>query len=171
MAAKREYRAFLRAVNIGGRFVTMERLRALFAGLGFENVRSYIQSGNVFFETGESKREAIARKIEAHIARELGFECPVFLRTVAELEKTLAIDAFKNVKVLPQTRLAVIPHRSPKGDYELLHATPGEVFVVFHQPDGRPGNPVAYLEKTFGVSATARFHATALKILEAAKKR
>ena len=77
MAAKREYRAFLRAVNIGGRFVTMERLRALFAGLGFENVRSYIQSGNVFFETGESKREAIARKIEAHIARELGFECPV----------------------------------------------------------------------------------------------
>jgi uncharacterized protein (DUF1697 family) len=183
MAAKREYVALLRAVNVGGRFVTMDRLRAAFTALGLQRVRSYIQSGNVFFETGESNRDALARKIEKHLLGELGFECPVFLRTIAEFESTMAIDAFEGLTSTPELRLAVLflheplsadlalPYRSKKGDCEVVAATPGELFVVVRQAVGRPGNPVAVLERSLGIRATARFHATALKILEAAKKR
>jgi uncharacterized protein (DUF1697 family) len=181
MAARREYVAFLRAVNVGGRFVTMERLRAEFEALGLDRVRSYIQSGNVFFETAQSSRDALARKIEKHLFAELGFECPVFLRTIQELEKTLATDAFRGLKSTPVQRLAVLfvseplpkkvslPYRSPKGDCDVLAATPGELFVVVRQAVGRPGNPVAQIEKAFGIRATARFYDTALKILDAAR--
>jgi uncharacterized protein (DUF1697 family) len=182
MPVKQNYVALLRAVNVGGRFVRMERLRALFEELGLKRVRTFIQSGNVFFESGAANRTTLARRIEAHLGAELGFECPVFLRTIGELEQALAIDAFDTVKVTPQTRLAVLflakplpasvvlPHRSPKGDCEILAVTPGEAFAVLHQQDGRPGNPAAYMEKAFGINTTVRFHHTALKMLAAAKK-
>ena len=179
--AKRQFVAFLRAVNVGGRFVTMERLRALFANLGLERVRSHIQSGNVFFETARTDRKALEREIAEYLAAELGFECPAFLRTPAELEKALSIDAFARIKVTPDVRLAVLftadplpkklalPHRSPKGDCDIVAATASELFIVARNLGGRPGNPLAYVEKTLGITGTIRFHATAVKILEAAK--
>src|SRR3712207_3045843 len=50
------YIALLGGINVGGHNVKMEHLRQLFAQLGFANVRSYIQTGNVFFETSEDDR-------------------------------------------------------------------------------------------------------------------
>ena len=45
------YIAFLRAINVGGRVVTMSRLRDVFVGLGFRGVDTFIASGNVVFES------------------------------------------------------------------------------------------------------------------------
>ena len=55
------YTALLRAVNVGGRTVKMERLRDLFSELELGNVRSFIQSGNVFFDTPRLDREELTR--------------------------------------------------------------------------------------------------------------
>jgi uncharacterized protein (DUF1697 family) len=182
VSAKRTYIALLRALNVGGRFVRMERLRELFASLGFERVRSYIQSGNVFFDSTESNRRALAGRIEAHLEASLGFACPVFLRTIPEIERALARDAFNGFEGTKAARPAILfvdrplpenvalPLRSPKGDTEVLDATRGELFVIVRPfPDGRPGNPVAYVEKTFGLAATARFDSMLAKMLQAAK--
>ncbi len=79
-----KYIAFLRGINIGGHNIKMERLRELFSQLGFADVRSYIQTGNIFFETTETDRAALARKIELHLFAALGYEVPTFLRTVRE---------------------------------------------------------------------------------------
>ena len=79
------YVAFLRAVNVGGRTVKMAALRDLFAELGFANVETFIASGNVIFEAKPSNAGALEKKIEAHLARALAYEIPVFLRTAAEL--------------------------------------------------------------------------------------
>jgi uncharacterized protein (DUF1697 family) len=178
--------AFLRAVNVGGRKAPMAQVRELFAELGLDGVRSYIASGNVFFTVpgpDPVDRPALTRAIEEKLRAGLGIDVPVMLRTAAELEAALLAAPFDQVEVTPQVRLSVVflsaplpagldfPVRSPKGDWELLGATEGEAFVVIRLEDGRlGGNPIAVLEKTYKVRATARFFHTSAKILAAARK-
>ncbi|HEX9961588.1 MAG TPA: DUF1697 domain-containing protein, partial [Pyrinomonadaceae bacterium] len=68
-----KYVAFLRGINVGGRhLVKMEDLRVLFASMNFENVKTYIQSGNVIFETSETSADVLAGKIERGLKEALG---------------------------------------------------------------------------------------------------
>ncbi|RTQ52336.1 DUF1697 domain-containing protein [Hymenobacter gummosus] len=177
------YIALLRGINVGGHRVTMERLRALFTELGLRHVRSYIQSGNIFFEAPETEdRAALTRRIEEHLRQALGYEVPAFLRTVPEFEQLLALNPFAPLTLTDNMRLCVmlltdaaptdlaLPLRSPKQDYELLHVTPSrEAFVIWHLLDGRVSSSTAFLDKLLGKRTTTRFYPTALKILAAAK--
>lgn len=82
-----KFAAFLRGVNVGGHhIVKMEDLRSMLKSLGFENVKTYIQSGNAIFETPEKNADDLAEKIEQKLLVSLGFEVRVMLRTIAELE-------------------------------------------------------------------------------------
>jgi uncharacterized protein (DUF1697 family) len=87
--------AFLRGINLGRRRVTMDRLRALFAELGFGDVTSFVASGNVAFEAAAADNEATLReRIEAHLRASLGYDVETFLRTPAEIAAVVAaIDA------------------------------------------------------------------------------
>ncbi|MFC9329127.1 DUF1697 domain-containing protein [Kitasatospora sp. NPDC057015] len=177
------YIAFLRAVNVGGRTVTMERLRALFTELGLSGVRTYIQSGNVFFHTSESDRAKLTRRIEEHLEDSLGYAVPTMLRTVGEVERLLAADPFDGREADPDTRLVVVflpeplpddyelPQTSPKGDYEIVGADGGAAFVVMHLRGGRMNtNPGDVLGKAYRGKGTGRFLHTLHKILAAAQK-
>ena len=175
------YIAFLRAINVGGHVVKMERLRELFSELGLLNVRTYIQSGNVFFESNADRSE-LTHSLETHLTHALGYEMTVFLRTIPELEQALNLRAFAGVTLTEDIRLYVIfinaplpttatlPLRAPKGDIELLAATAGEVFAVLHLVNGQHGSAISFIEKSFGVRATGRFAATTEKILQATKE-
>jgi uncharacterized protein (DUF1697 family) len=77
--------AFLRAINVGGRIVPMEALRAVFVKMRFAEVETFIASGNVIFRAGAGRREALAEKIAAKLERALGYEVATFLRTDAEV--------------------------------------------------------------------------------------
>ena len=77
--------AFLRAINVGGRNVTMTALRAHFEKLSLTKVETFISSGNVIFEAKEDDARALRRKIESHLARSLGWEVSAFLRTDSEV--------------------------------------------------------------------------------------
>lgn len=174
------YIAFLRGINVGGHMIKMERLRELFAELGFTNVRTYIQSGNVFFETAETDRQVLSDTIERHLREALGYDVPVFLRTIPELEQIVANDPFQGLNITPDMRACVtftsdsipsdlaLPLRSPKRDMEIVHTTDHEAYVVWHIVDGRP--PGAYTFKALGDKTTTRFFHTTIKILAAAKK-
>ena len=84
------YIAMLRGINVSGhKLVKMERLRAAFAGLGFTQVATYIQSGNVVFAAPTGTLPALTRKIEAQILRDFGFAVPVFLTTAAKLAEVI----------------------------------------------------------------------------------
>lgn len=87
------YVAFLRAINVGGRRVTMDKLRDAFTGLGYDDVRTYIASGNVIFDT-DAPRAGLEATIEAALADALGFEVATFVRTAAELRKLVADDPY-----------------------------------------------------------------------------
>ncbi|MFJ1936534.1 DUF1697 domain-containing protein [Kitasatospora sp. NPDC088160] len=181
MTTTTTYIAFLRAINVGGRTVRMERLRALFAELGLGGVRSYIQSGNVFFTTDEPDRAALTRRIEEHLERSLGYPVPTLLRTVDEVAALLAAEPFKSVEVTPDVRLVVaflseplpadlaLPRLSPKGDHEVVGADPGAAYVVVHLRDGKWVTGELF-GKAYRGAVTSRFLHTTEKILAAARK-
>lgn len=176
------YIAFLRGINVGGHSVKMDLLRGLFGELGFDHVRSYIQTGNVFFESSEQDRPALRAKIERHLRTALGYEVATCVRSVEDVEQLLTLDPFKGLPVTPEIRLGVtflaepvsvtipVPYLTPDGAFELIGMTPTELFVVWYLQDGRPGNSYSLLEKQVAVAATTRFWHTTVKILSAAKE-
>ena len=102
------YVALLRAINVSGRNkIPMADLQALFTGLGHDDVNTYLQSGNVVFHTKRATTRDLASAIEARIARDLGLEVPVLVRTRRELETLLADNPFVGPRVDPKTLHAV----------------------------------------------------------------
>jgi uncharacterized protein (DUF1697 family) len=79
------YVAFLRAINVGGHMVKMDRLREIFAELGLSGVETFIASGNVLFES-RAKPAALEARIERALHDALGYEVATFLRTFPELQ-------------------------------------------------------------------------------------
>src|SRR5215831_8142971 len=86
--------ALLRAINVGGHTVAMERLRGLFEQLGYKNVRTLIASGNVVFDAGAKKPSGLEPAIEKHLERALGYEVSTFVRTPAEIAAIVAHEPF-----------------------------------------------------------------------------
>jgi uncharacterized protein (DUF1697 family) len=80
-----DFVALLRGINVGGHRVKMAQLRALFTDLGLEDVATFIASGNVAFSSRARNRDGLRRRIERHLAKELGYDVATFLRTPAEL--------------------------------------------------------------------------------------
>src|SRR6267154_973440 len=84
------YISLLRGINVGGhKRVKMDLLRKSFEGLGFDQVKTYIQSGNVVFSGRKLSTAALSSKIEAKILADFGFSVSVSSRTQGELEQTI----------------------------------------------------------------------------------
>lgn len=171
------YVAFLRGVNVGGKHVVrMERLRELCSAMGLENVMTYIQSGNLFFDS-PLPREKLRSLIEGSLEAEFGFDVPTVLLTTGELRAELEASPFREMERTGDSRQflyflaspylgnAEIPFTSPKGDYQVLAVTPRAAHVLIQARNGRLGDPTAFFK---GVKATGRFYHTSWKILEAA---
>ena len=77
--------ALLRAINVGGRVVKMDALRAHCESLGFSKVETFIASGNVIFES-RAGAAALEKKLEAHLREVLGYDVATFVRSGAELD-------------------------------------------------------------------------------------
>lgn len=86
--------AFLRAVNLGRRTTPMKRVAELFTDeLGFDGVRTYVNSGNVVFDA-TGRRADLEARIERVLEADFGFEVTTFVRTAAELRRCLAVQPF-----------------------------------------------------------------------------
>jgi uncharacterized protein (DUF1697 family) len=90
------YIALLRGINLGGHRLTMDQLRKHFEKLGFENVETFIASGNVIFESPSKSAAALEKKIAGHLEKSLGYAVPTYLRSDAELARIYAHPAFSN---------------------------------------------------------------------------
>jgi uncharacterized protein (DUF1697 family) len=90
------YAAFLRAVNLGrNRRVSSDELRAIFEGVGAEDVATFRTSGNVVFDAPRD----MAAQIEAALEKTLGYDVGVFLRTARELDEIVSHQPFKPAQV------------------------------------------------------------------------
>ena len=90
-----KYITFLKAINVGGHNVKMEQLKNLFERMGFENVETFIASGNVVFETKSKAVDAITKKIETELEKSLGYKVAAFIRTIIELKEIAEHKPFK----------------------------------------------------------------------------
>ena len=88
------YIAFLRAINVGGRTVKMDRLRTLFAAMGLDDVETFIASGNVIFGSASRSPRALEQRIEEQLRQALGYEVATFLRSAPELAAVAAYEPF-----------------------------------------------------------------------------
>ena len=168
--------AFLRAVNVGGRVVKMEALRACFAGLGFENVETFIASGNVIFESRVAGEAAVRRKVEAGLHAALGYEVHALVRTLAEVVAVARCTPFTaeeaagaaalNVAFLegPLDAAAVAALERWQSETDVLRVRGREVYWLCQsrQSDSRFSN--AALERAIKARATIRTLSTVAKI-------
>ncbi len=84
------YVALLRGINVGGnRKVEMSRLKTTFESLGFSKVKTFINSGNVIFDSLSSDEKSFCEQLEKAIEKDFGFEVPVLIRSFEQIKKLL----------------------------------------------------------------------------------
>ncbi|HKK08176.1 MAG TPA: DUF1697 domain-containing protein [Gemmatimonadota bacterium] len=126
--------AFLRGINLGGRRVTNEELRAPFESLGLEDVATYRASGNVVFTDPGGERRAIERAIEEALASGMGFDADAFVRGLEDLRRLVDREALADAREEGFRPHVVFLRREPGA--EALTAlgeleSPDDRFLVF----------------------------------------
>jgi uncharacterized protein (DUF1697 family) len=173
------YVAMLRGINVGpGKIVKMERLRALFGVLGFDDVRTYVQSGNVVFESEQKSPTGLSNKIEEKIQRDFGFTVPVLVKTSKEIEQIVSDNPLVKEKGIDRSKLHItfLSDAPPKTAVKALEplATGRERFRILNRaiylycPDGYGNTKLSNnaIEKKLSVVATTRNWRTVNALLE-----
>ena len=88
------YVAFLRAVNVGGRMVKMTELKRIFEKLGFDDVATFIASGNIVFGSAIANRPKLEAFIEKALEKALGYHVAVLIRTPEEIARVAGRNPF-----------------------------------------------------------------------------
>lgn len=170
------YIAFLRAVNVGGRVIKMEQLKALFEDLEFAKVETFIASGNVIFESSSKSPKALEQKIEAKLLEALGYAITTFIRTDTQVCNIASYKPF-NEKALASAKalnIAFLKNSLPTSSVKTLLTLKTEIddFQVNgtelywlckeKQSDSKFSNTV--LERTLNIQATFRGANTIAKL-------
>lgn len=167
--------ALLRGINVGkAKRVAMSDLRTLVEGLGYRDVRTILNSGNVVFATpGEDASEAV-RRIEAALLDKLGFSVNTVVITAGELDEIVQSNPLMDrmtdpsrmaaaIYFDPEDRRRILPRERLPWSPEAFAA--GRLAAYLWCPDGFTGSPLsAALGKALGDRATSRNWATLLRI-------
>ncbi len=133
--------ALLRAVNVGGTgSLPMAELKAICEGLGFSDVKTYIQSGNVLFRSDEAEK-TVEERLDEALGKTMGKRTGVMVRSRKELDKLAADAPFPKAK--PNFLLVYFLPEKPPGDaLEKMVAPDGEEAklagreIYVHYPNG-----------------------------------
>jgi uncharacterized protein (DUF1697 family) len=127
--------AFLRAINVGGRTVRMEQLRAVFERMGFAGVETFIASGNVVFDAGRQAAVLLERRIEVGLREALGYDVETFVRSSRELAEIVGREAFDPAEAAAAHAVYVLllskPLQAAARDRLLAAQTATDEFRVF----------------------------------------
>jgi uncharacterized protein (DUF1697 family) len=173
-----KYISLLRGINVGGnRKILMADLKILYSRLGFQNIATYIQSGNVVFETTAADTEQIAQSIAQAIQTQYGFDVPTMVIAAADMHKIaaenpfLAADSDTPIERLHVTFLAKAPAEAALQKIATYHYAP-DIFSIKNQAayiacekynETKLSN--AFFEKQLGVNATTRNWKTVLQLV------
>lgn len=179
----RTYISILRGINVSGqKMIKMADLKKLYAELGFMEIQSYIQSGNVIFQYEPSEPHELEQKITAGIRTAYSFEVPVMVLEIEELQSVLAnnpyiADPSKDDNFMHVTFLSALPDTVALTKLNEIHY-PGEEFLVLDRaiylycPNGygRTKFNNSFFEKKLKLAATTRNWKTAKELLIIALK-
>ena len=178
MAAK-TYAVLLRGINVGGKNkLPMPALRSLLEDAGYEDVATYIQSGNVVLRSSLGARARLRGRVEEQIAAEFSLAIRVVVRTHAELERIAGANPFLAGGGEPTGLHVVFLDRAPSAGSD-RDARPGSLargrvqrrraarsILRYPNGSGRSKLTLDYLERRLGVTGTARNWNTLLKLVE-----
>ena len=178
------YISLIRGINVGGhKSVKMDTLRKAVEAIGFEQVRTYVQSGNLVFQAPKQSAASLSKKIEAVILKQFGHEASVITKTPEELKAAIEKNPFLKNKAITAERLYLtfLSGRPEAVNVKRLDAVSSgddkdrwhDDVIYFHLPNGSGNSKLATapLEKWCSLRATTRNWRTVNSLLEMAMER
>ena len=175
------YISMLRGINVSGqKKIRMADLRNLYESLGLQNVQSYLQSGNVVFDSDEKNVDKLRDSIEAQIESNYGFSVPVLIRTKEVFQRVIEEHPFAEeeaIRVLvtflyeapDKSKLEELSQYEDKADQFAIGEQ--EIFLFCPGGYGRTKLSNNFFEKKLGVVATTRNWKSVNALYEMASER
>ena len=171
--------ALLRGINVSGHnMIKMDVLKSTLENMGFQNVQTYIQSGNVFLDSDEESPAKIAFVIKQEIYRVFGYDVPIIVISKADLQACFANCNFLKEKDVDTKKLYVaFVSKELKADsindLKMSQFKPDEVqidntriFIKYHIGAGKTRLDQKYIEKKLNLTATIRNWNTVSQLLK-----
>ena len=175
------YISILRGINVSGhKLIKMDTLRKSYENLGFHNVTTYVQSGNVIFTSKNAKHEELAQAITQQIEKDFGFDVPVIVLSVDKLKQIIDNNPFVKDNIKDKTFLHVtfLSSKPDKFDFNAIEEKKlnGEEIsiadnaVYLYCPNGYGKSKLSnsFLETKLKVGATTRNWKTTNELLKIA---
>lgn len=176
------YISILRGINVSGqKLIKIDALRKSYENMGFHNVTTYLQSGNVIFTGNEFEINDLEQKISQQIEKDIGFEVPVIVLTIDKLQKVIENNPFlkepdKDQAFLHVTFLSTKPDHFDRVTIEDKKQNGEEIFftdiaVYLYCPNGYGRTKLNnnFLEAKIKVGATTRNWKTTNELLKIAQ--
>lgn len=176
------YISILRGINVGSsKRIKMEDLRNLYSRLNMQSVKTYIQSGNVVFNSDNSNSSLLKAKIEEEIRSSFGLDVKVIIRTKHEFKNLIKKCPFKEedinhiyVTFLPENPsenlIKAINFDDIKNKTDKIFFNRKEIYIFLPGGYGRTKLNNNYFEKKLGMSATTRNWKTVNKLMDIADR-
>lgn len=173
------YIALLRGINVGGhRPLKMEDLRELFSSMGFKNISTYIQSGNIIFDASKQNNDRLGGRIKEQIADTFGYDVPVLIFSAADFKNVAEKFPFQQ-KEGWKRYITFLSDQPTKEQHQKLEAQSSEIesfrignrVVYIHvdkQTDRKLLFSSSFIQKRLRIPATTRNLRTVHKLLELA---
>jgi len=174
----------LRGINVSGqKKIRMADLKSLYETLGLNNVQTYLQSGNVIFDSEELDTQILRDSIEEQIENSFGFSVPVLIHNGDYFQRLIGSKHFmkersENPSRVMVTFLFTSPEQSklmeldvPENDTCEFVIADQEIFLSCPDGYGRSKLSNNFFEKKLGVVATSRNWKSVLALYEMANKR
>lgn len=172
-----KYAALLRGINVGGNsMVKMAELKECFEKNGFESVATYINSGNVIFESGKSDHESITKEIEEMLSKRFGFDLRIVLRNYVQMKKVVEdaphdwntrTDLRYYIAFIkePVTVDGAFAEIEPREDVDFIEKGPGVIYMATLWADVAKSGITKLIGKKIYKEMTIRNYNTVKKIL------
>jgi len=171
--------ALLRGINVGGqKKIVMASLKELFGKLGFHNVTTYIQSGNVVFRSFEKDSSKIAKSVEKGIRDRYSYDVGVIVKSLDELSETIRTNPFNETDLGKGEKIyfTLLFQKPAKETVSMLKKFDNEVddlavkektvYLLCRKGYGRSMYSNNFIEKVLKVKATTRNLETMKKLVE-----
>lgn len=171
------YVAFLRGINVGGHHkVPMAELKTTLASIGFSDIKTLLNSGNVVFATAPTEIAALEAQMAGVLENKFGFPIPVLLRKMEDIQRLVADNPFKEVEVHKDIRLYVtflrndaknnltLPWTSPNGSFQILLSDDRMLVSIVDISKTKTTDAMIVLDKNFTKDITTRNWNTLVKI-------
>lgn len=177
------YISILRGINVGGhRSIKMDALKQLFNDLGFSNIQTYVQSGNVVFQDNPIEPYKLEVKITEKILDKFGFDVPVIVKELEEMKQVVKDNPFirdskKEILHLHVTFLSAKPDEMKMKKIKEENYQPDEFKLIdktiyLYCPNSYSSSKLTnnFFESKLQVIATTRNWKTTLELVNLAEK-